>query len=273
MKSYDQPRQHIKKQRYYFAKKGPSSQSYSFSSSHAWMWELDYKERWAPKNWCFWTKAEAPILANSNTWCKELTHLKRPWCWERLKVGGEGEDRWWDGWMASPAQWKWVWVNSRNWWWTGRSGCYSPWGHKELDMTEQLSWTELNLPRFMDLTFQVPMQYCSLQHGTLFPSPVTSTTGHCFCFDSASSFFLELFLHSSLVAYWASTYLRSSSFSVLSYWSGLPIPSPVDHVLSELSTMTCSSWVTLHGMAHSLIELDKAVLHVWQGCDPSDQFG
>ena len=68
MKSYDQPRQHIKKQRYYFAKKGPSSQSYSFSSSHAWMWELDYKERWAPKNWCFWTKAEAPIL------CK-LQHL------------------------------------------------------------------------------------------------------------------------------------------------------------------------------------------------------
>ena len=54
-KSYDQPRQHIKKQRHYFAKKGPSSQSYRFSSSHVWMWELDYKESWAPKNWCFWT--------------------------------------------------------------------------------------------------------------------------------------------------------------------------------------------------------------------------
>ena len=54
-KSYDQPRQHIKKQRYYLANKGPSSQSYGFSSSHVWMWELDYKESWAPKNWCFWT--------------------------------------------------------------------------------------------------------------------------------------------------------------------------------------------------------------------------
>ena len=54
-KSYDQPRQHIKKQRRYFANKGPSSQSYGFSNSHVWMWELDYKERWALKNWCFWT--------------------------------------------------------------------------------------------------------------------------------------------------------------------------------------------------------------------------
>ena len=54
-KSYDQPREHIKKQRHYFANKGPSSQSYGFSSSHVWMWELDYKESWALKNWCFWT--------------------------------------------------------------------------------------------------------------------------------------------------------------------------------------------------------------------------
>ena len=53
--SYDQPRQHIKKQRHYFTNKGPSSQSYGFSSSHAWMWELDYKESWVLKNWCFWT--------------------------------------------------------------------------------------------------------------------------------------------------------------------------------------------------------------------------
>ena len=52
----------------------------------------------------------------------ELTHLKRPWCWERLKARGEEEDRGWDGWMASPTQWTWVWVNSRSWWWTGRPG-------------------------------------------------------------------------------------------------------------------------------------------------------
>ena len=75
--------------------------------------------------------------------------------------------------------------------------------------------TTSNLPWFMDLTFQVPMQYCSLQHRTLSPSPVTSTTGCCFCFRCISSFFLELFLHCSLVPYWASTDLGSSSFNVL----------------------------------------------------------
>ena len=148
-------RQHVIKQRHYFANKGPSSQSYGFSSSHVWMWKLDYKENWRPKNWCFWTvvlektlessldckeiqpvhpkgnqswiftgrtdaEAETPLLWP--TWCEELTHLKRPWCWERLKVGGEGDGRGWEGWMASPTQWTRVWVNSRSWWWTERPG-------------------------------------------------------------------------------------------------------------------------------------------------------
>ena len=136
--------------------------------------------------------------------------------------------------------------------------------------------TTSNLPWFVDLTFQVLMQHCSLQHQTLLPLPVTSTTECSFCFGSISSFFLESFLHWSPVAYWAPTDLRSSSFSVLSfclfilfmgfskqeYWSGLPFPSPVDYVLSELFTMTCSSWVALPGMAHSFTELDKAVVHV-----------
>ena len=135
--------------------------------------------------------------------------------------------------------------------------------------------TTSNLPWFMDLTFQVPMQYCSVQHQTLLPSPVTSTA-MCFCFGSVSSFFLELFLHWSPVANCARTNLGSSSFSVWSfclfilflgfskqeYWSGLIFPSPVDHVLSELSTMTHMSWVALHSMAQSFIELDKAVVYV-----------
>ena len=56
------------------------------------------------------------------TWCEELTHLKRPYCWERLKVGGEGDNRGSDGWMASWTQWMWVWVNSGSWWWTGKLG-------------------------------------------------------------------------------------------------------------------------------------------------------
>ena len=136
--------------------------------------------------------------------------------------------------------------------------------------------TTCNLLWFMDLTFKVPIQYCYLQHHALLPSPVTSTTGLCFCFGSVSSFFLELFLHWPPVAYWAPTNLGSSFFSVLSfcffilfmgfsrqeYWGGLPFPSPVNYILSELSTLTRPSWVALHGMARSFIELDKAVVHV-----------
>ena len=145
-----------------------------------------------------------------------------------------------------------------------------------------------NLPWFMDPTFQVPMQYCSLQHWALLPSPVTSTTGCCLYIGSTFLIFLELFLHWSPVAYWAPTDLASSSFNVLSFVHGvlkarilkcLPFPSPVYHVLSELSTMTWPSWVALHGMAHSFIELDKAVVHVisisflwlwFSFCVPSD---
>ena len=71
-------------------------------------------------------EAETPILwppdVASVDWVEESTHLKRPWCWERLKEGGEGDDRGWDGWMASLTQRTWVWVDSRSWWWTGRPG-------------------------------------------------------------------------------------------------------------------------------------------------------
>ena len=141
-------------QRHHFADKGPYSQSYGLPSSNVQIWELDHKEGWVPKNWYLWivvlkktlespvdwmeiklvnpkgnqpcvfiertgAEAEAPILwpPDVKSWS-----LKRPWCWERLKVGGEGDDRWWDGWMASLTQWKWIWASSRSWWWTGRPG-------------------------------------------------------------------------------------------------------------------------------------------------------
>ena len=151
--SYDQPRQHIKKQRHYFVNKCPPSQGYGFSTSHVWMWELDYKDSWSLKNWFFWTVVlektlESPLDCkeiqpvhlkavlgvhwkdwcwswNSNTLatsCEELTHWKRLWCWEGLGAGGEGDDRGWAGWMASLTQWTWVWVNYGSWWWTGRPG-------------------------------------------------------------------------------------------------------------------------------------------------------
>ena len=85
---------------------------------------------------------------NSNTlatWCEELTHLKRPWCWERLKVGGEGDNRGWDGWMASPTQWIWVWVKSGSWWWTGRPGVLQFMGLQRVghNWETEVNWTEL----------------------------------------------------------------------------------------------------------------------------------
>ena len=143
------------------------------------MWELDYEESWAEKNWCFWTVVlektlESPLDCkeiqpvhprksvlnihwkdscwswNSNTlatWCKELTHLKRPWCWERLKVGGEGDNRGWDGWMASPTRWTWVWVNSGSQWWTGRRGVLQSMGSQGVrhDWATELNWSSQKL--------------------------------------------------------------------------------------------------------------------------------
>ena len=155
-KSYDQPRQHIKKQRHYFADKGPSNQSYSFSSSHVWMWQLDYKESWMLKSWCFLTVMLGKTLESALD-CKEIqpvhpkgdqswtfigktdVEAKTPILWPpdakswliwkdlmlgKIEAGGDGDDRGWDGWMAS-----------------GLALC-GPGGHKELDMNEQVNWTE-----------------------------------------------------------------------------------------------------------------------------------
>ena len=76
------------------------------------------------------------------TWCEELTHLKRPWCWERLRAGGEGDDRGWDGWMASLTQWMWVWVDSGSWWWTERPGVLWFMGSQRVghDWATELNW-------------------------------------------------------------------------------------------------------------------------------------
>ena len=86
-------------------------------------------------------KLKSNTLATS---CEELTHLKKLWCWERLKVGREGDDRGWDGWMASPTRWTWVWVNSRSWWWTGRPGVLRFMGSQRVghDWATELNWTD-----------------------------------------------------------------------------------------------------------------------------------
>ena len=199
--SYDQPRQHIKKQRHYFVHKGPSSQGYGFSSGQVWMWELDYKESWAPKNWCFWTVVLEKILEssldckeiqpvqtkgyqslvficttdsfivgfwswNSNTlatWCEELTHLKRPWCWEGLKEGGEGNGRGWNGWMASLTQWTWVWVDSRSWWWTGRPGVLRFMGSQRVRHDWATGLTELLVHKLATLSIVQPLLIASYE--------------------------------------------------------------------------------------------------------------
>ena len=139
--SYDQPRQRIKKQRHYFVHKGPSSQGYSFSSSHVWMWELEYKESWELKNWCFWTVVLEKTL-ESPLDCKEIqpVHLKG-----RRRRDGKG----WDGWMASMTQWTWVCVDSRSWWWTGRPGVLRFMGLQSVrhNWMIELNWTGiLSLP-------------------------------------------------------------------------------------------------------------------------------
>ena len=79
------------------------------------------------------------------TWCEELTHLKRPWCWERLKTGGEGDNRGWDGWMASLTQWTWVWVSSGSWWWTGRPGLLQSMGSQRVrhDWATEMNWEQI----------------------------------------------------------------------------------------------------------------------------------
>ena len=87
------------------------------------------------KNWCWnWN---CNTLA---TCCEELTHLIRPWCWKRLKAGGEGDDKGWDGWMASPTQWAWVWVNSGSWWWTGRLSVLQYMGSQRVGLIWATMW-------------------------------------------------------------------------------------------------------------------------------------
>ena len=178
MESYDQLRQHIKKQRHYFINKVSSSQGYGFSSSHVWMWEMEYKEFWVPKNWCFWTVVLEKTL-ESPLDCNEIQPLypkgDQSWVFiRRNDVVAESPILWppdvnsWLIWKGPDAGKDWGqeekgmtedemvgwhhWHNGHGFGCTpgvgdGQGGlaCCSSWGRKELDMTERLNWTELNL--------------------------------------------------------------------------------------------------------------------------------
>ena len=158
---------------YYFANKGLSSQSYGFSSSHVGIWELDCEESWVPKNWCFWTvvlektlespldykRSNQSILKEISPGCslglmlklklqyfghlmRRTDSLEKTLMLGKIKAGGEGDNRGWDGWMASLTGWTWVWVNSRIWWWTGKPGMLWSMGLQRVghDWATELNW-------------------------------------------------------------------------------------------------------------------------------------
>ena len=162
------------------------------------MWELDCEEGWAPKNWCFWT-----VVLESPLDCKEIQpvhskgdqpwdffgrndakaetpglwppHVKswligKDWCWEGLGAGGEGDDRGWDSWMASPTRWAWVWASSRSWWWTGKPGVLQLLGSQSVEHDWMTELTEIVLGNWIeyyavsmeeDEEFD-PEEYCEL---------------------------------------------------------------------------------------------------------------
>ena len=135
-------------------------------------WTIKKAEHWriAAFELCCWRRLKSPLVCeeiqpvhpkghqscifiernsfwswNSNTlatWCEELTPLKRSWCWERLKPGKEGDDRGWDGWMASPTQWMWIWISSRSWWWTGKPSMLQSTGLQRVghNWATELNW-------------------------------------------------------------------------------------------------------------------------------------
>ena len=151
-----------------------SSQSYGFSSIQVWMWDWTIKKAECRRTDAFelwywrrllrvpWTarRSYQSILKEISPECsleglmlklklqyfghlmQRTDSLEKTLMLGNLKKGGEGDDRRWDGWMASPTQWTWVWVNSGSWWWTGRPGVCRSWGCKESDTTERLNWTE-----------------------------------------------------------------------------------------------------------------------------------
>ena len=173
-KSYDKPRQCIKKQRHHFANKSLYGQSYVFFSSQIWMWELNHKEHRridAFELWCWIKFLRVPwTVRRSNQWIlKQISpgySLERLMLRLKLQCFGylmqrtdslemtlmlgkiesrrRGDDRGWDGWMALLSRWRWVWASSRSWWWTGKTGLLQSMGSQRVrhDWASELNWTD-----------------------------------------------------------------------------------------------------------------------------------
>ena len=170
--SLEEKRWPVKKQRHYFADNSLSSQSYGFSSSHVWLWESDYKESWVPKDWCFelqcwrrlmgvpWTarRSNQSILKEISPECSLMLKLKlqsfghlirrtdsleKTLTLGKIEGGRKGDDRRWDGWMASPTWWTWIWASSESWWWRGKPGALqSMWSWRvRHNWATELNWT------------------------------------------------------------------------------------------------------------------------------------
>ena len=184
--SFDQTRQHLKKQRHYFVNKGPSSQGYGFSSGHVWIWELDYKESWAAKNLCFWTAVLEKTLECPLD-CKEIqpVHSKGDQTWVfigRTDVEAEAPILWLPdvkNWLiGKDPDWRreekgttedemvgWHhWLSGHGYGWTpgvgdGQGGlaCCGSWGRKESDKTERLNWTEsvIKITKISSISFEI----------------------------------------------------------------------------------------------------------------------
>ena len=183
-KNSDQLRQHIQKQKHNFTNKSASSQSYGFSKhekyhekNHVWMWELNYEDSWGPKNcWVSTVMLEKTLESPLNcrrsnqSILKEIipeysleelmlmlkfqyfghlmqssSSLEKTTMLGKMKAGGDGDDRGWDGWIASQTQWTWVWVNSGSWWRTGKPGVLQSMDFQRVrhDCATELNWTEI----------------------------------------------------------------------------------------------------------------------------------
>ena len=226
------------------------------------MWEFDCEESWASKNWCFWTvglektlespldcKEIQPVHPKGNqssvhwknwcwswnsstlaTSCKELIHWKIPWCWEGLGAGGEGDNRGWDGWMASPTQWAWVWVNSGSWWWTRRPGVLWFMGLQRVRhdwATELTDWLTLHWSLRMSFLSLLAILWKSTFKWVYLPFsplPLASLLLSVICKPSLDNHFALLhffflgvvFITASCTMSWTSAYSSSGTLSIRS---------------------------------------------------------